>query len=182
MIDEAHSMGTIGPSGRGIAEYWDIDPTSVDIWMGTLSKSFASCGGYIAGSQALIEYLKYTAPGFVYSVGISPPNTASALAALQRLKAEPGRVSRLQERAKLFLALAQANQLDTGLSQDSSIVPVMQATKTPVQQISLVTGIPLEVSVLMPHLLIVPLTPTRMLVRVTRYVLGMVATVSIPVL
>ncbi len=125
MIDEAHSIGTIGQSGRGIGEYWRIDPTAVDIWMGTLSKSLASCGGYIAGSRALIKYLKYTAPGFVYSVGISPPNTASALAALRLLKAEPERVGCLQERAKLFLSQARVHHLNTGPSDDSPIVPVI---------------------------------------------------------
>ncbi len=125
MIDEAHSIGTIGQSGRGIGEYWHIDPMAVDIWMGTLSKAFASCGGYIAGSRALIQYLKYTAPGFVYSVGISPPNTASALAALRLLKAEPERVQRLRERAALFLQLARARHLDTGSSHHSPIVPVI---------------------------------------------------------
>jgi len=68
MVDEAHSMGTIGVTGRGISEYFNADPRDVDLWMGTLSKSFASCGGYIAGSTALVEYLKYTAPGFVFIV------------------------------------------------------------------------------------------------------------------
>ena len=77
--------------------------------MGTLSKSLGSCGGYIAGSQALVEYLKYTAPGFVFSVGISPANAAAALASLRLLEgraasASPG----LHERARLFLTLAQA--------------------------------------------------------------------------
>ncbi len=125
MVDEAHSMGTIGPQGRGISDYFSVDPTQVDIWMGTLSKTFASCGGYIAGSQALVKYLKYTAPGFIYSVGMSPPNTGSALAAVRLLKAEPERVARLQQRANLFLTLTQAHGLDTGLSQNSPIIPII---------------------------------------------------------
>ena len=58
-----------GCEGRGIGEYFHVDPNDVDLWMGTLSKSFGSCGGYIAGCKAVVEYLKYTAPGFVYSVG-----------------------------------------------------------------------------------------------------------------
>ena len=69
MVDEAHSIGVLGPHGRGIGEHFDVDPADVDIWMGTLSKAFGSCGGYIAGCKALVEYLKYTAPGFVFSVG-----------------------------------------------------------------------------------------------------------------
>src|SRR5688572_18156260 len=86
MVDEAHSAGTIGATGHGLAEYCGVDPAGVDIWMGTLSKSFASCGGYIAGCRALTLNLRYTAPGGVlYSVGMSPANAAAALAALRKL-------------------------------------------------------------------------------------------------
>ena len=100
MVDEAHSIGVLGRAGRGIGEYFHVDPNDVDLWMGTLSKSFGSCGGYIAGCKAVVEYLKYTAPGFVYSVGISPPNAAAALASLRLLEAEPERVARLHERCR----------------------------------------------------------------------------------
>jgi 7-keto-8-aminopelargonate synthetase-like enzyme len=93
--------------------------------MGTLSKSLASCGGYIAGSAALVEYLKYTSPGFVYSVGIPPSNAAAALAALRKLEAEPERVTQLQERAALFLRLCRDAGLDTGASAGTPIVPVI---------------------------------------------------------
>jgi 8-amino-7-oxononanoate synthase len=125
MVDEAHSAGVLGKRGRGIGEYFGIDPADVDLWMGTLSKSFASCGGYIAGCKALVEYLKYTAPGFVYSVGMSPPAAAAALAAIRLLKTEPERVARLHERSKLFLELCQDRGLDTGMSHDTPIVPVI---------------------------------------------------------
>ena len=125
MIDEAHSIGVLGDHGRGIGEHFGIDPTGVDLWMGTLSKSFASCGGYIAGSHALVEYLKCTSPGYIYSIGMSPPNTASALAALQVLKAEPERVTQLHQRSHFFLQLAHENGLDTGMSQGSAVIPII---------------------------------------------------------
>ena len=125
MVDEAHSIGTIGKTGRGISEYYNLDPNDIDLWMGTLSKSFASCGGYIAGSSALVEYLKYTAPGFVFSVGMSPPNAAATLAAVRVLKAEPARATTLQTRAKLLLDLDQKQGLDTGISQDSPVIPII---------------------------------------------------------
>ncbi len=125
MVDEAHSIGTIGKTGRGISEYYDINPNDIDLWMGTLSKSFASCGGYIAGSSALVEYLKYTAPGFVFSVGMSPPNAAASLAAVRVLKIEPQRAITLQARAKLFLKLAKEQGLNTGMSQDSPVIPII---------------------------------------------------------
>jgi 7-keto-8-aminopelargonate synthetase-like enzyme len=125
MVDEAHSIGVLGDLGRGIGEYFNIDTKSVDLWMGTLSKSFASCGGYIAGSQALVEYLKYTAPGFVYSVGISPANAASALAAIRQLQANPQRVARLHQLSQLFLEAARQHGLDTGTSQNSPVIPII---------------------------------------------------------
>ncbi|GAB4282690.1 MAG: aminotransferase class I/II-fold pyridoxal phosphate-dependent enzyme [Oscillatoriaceae cyanobacterium] len=125
MVDEAHSAGVLGKTGRGICEHFAANPADVDLWMGTLSKSFASCGGYIAGSTAVVEYLKYTSPGFVYSVGISPPNAAASLASLQVLQAEPERVTRLHQRAKLFLELAQARGLNTGMSRDSAVIPII---------------------------------------------------------
>jgi len=125
MVDEAHSIGAIGKTGRGISEYYDINPNDIDLWMGTLSKSFASCGGYIAGSSALVEYLKYTAPGFVFSVGMSPPNAAATLAAVRLLKSEPERAITLQARAKLFLELAKEQGLNTGMSQNSPVIPII---------------------------------------------------------
>jgi 7-keto-8-aminopelargonate synthetase-like enzyme len=93
--------------------------------MGTLSKSLASCGGYIAGSRALIEYLKYTSPGFVYSVGIPPSNAAAALAALRKLDAEPQRVATLRERSAYFLARCREEGLDTGDAFGTPIVPII---------------------------------------------------------
>lgn len=125
MVDEAHSIGTMGPTGRGIGEHFGINPHDVDVWMGTLSKSFGSCGGYIAGSQALVELLKYTAPGFVFSVGLSPTNCAAALASLRTLKANPQRVTRLHELSNLFLKEAKARGLKTGDSAGTPVIPVI---------------------------------------------------------
>lgn len=125
MVDEAHSLGVLGRSGRGIAESAGVSPRDVDILMGTLSKTLASCGGYVAGSHALVDYLKYTAPGFVYSVGITPPNAAAALAALRLLDAEPHRVSQLQANAARFAAYARDAGLDIGRSEGTGVVPVI---------------------------------------------------------
>jgi 7-keto-8-aminopelargonate synthetase-like enzyme len=126
MVDEAHSAGTIGATGRGIAEYCGVDPSGVDIWMGTLSKAFASCGGYIAGSRALTLNLRYTAPGGVlYSVGMSPANAAAALAAVRKIDRVTDRVRRLGHNSRMFLTLAKAAGLDTGPSGDSPVVPVI---------------------------------------------------------
>jgi 8-amino-7-oxononanoate synthase len=125
MVDEAHSIGVLGKTGRGIGEHFGVDRKDVDIWMCTLSKTFASCGGYISGSRELIEYLKYTCPNFVFSVGISPPNCAAALAAIKLLDKEPQRVEVLHKNCELFLKLAKSKKLDTGMSRDSAVIPVI---------------------------------------------------------
>jgi 8-amino-7-oxononanoate synthase len=126
MVDEAHSVGVLGKRGKGIGEHFGINPADVELWMGTLSKSFASCGGYIAGSAALIEYLKYTVPGFVYSVGMPPSNVAAALTAIRLLRKEPQRVARLHELSGFFLMLAREKGLNTGACNgDSPVIPVI---------------------------------------------------------
>jgi myxalamid-type polyketide synthase MxaB len=125
MVDEAHSIGTMGATGRGIVEHFGLAASDVDLLMGTLSKSFGSCGGYIAGTSAVVQYLKYTAPGFVYSVGISPSNAAAALAAIRRLRQHPELVHQCRQNAQLFCRLAKERQLDTGHSNDTPIVPVI---------------------------------------------------------
>ena len=125
MVDEAHSFGTMGDHGRGMAEHFGIDANDVDLWMGTLSKSAASCGGYIAGSKALVELLRYTAPGFVFSVGMPPAQVAAALAAIDTLESEPERVERLRQRSDLFLRLCRDADLDTGDSCGTPVIPVI---------------------------------------------------------
>ncbi|WP_283433082.1 aminotransferase class I/II-fold pyridoxal phosphate-dependent enzyme [Neorhodopirellula lusitana] len=125
MVDEAHSFGTMGETGRGMSEFQGFNARDVDIWMGTLSKSASSCGGFIAGSQALIELLRYTAPGFVFSVGMPPAQVAAAMASLNVLAREPERVTRLHENSQLFLKLCQEAGLDTGDSGGTPVVPVI---------------------------------------------------------
>lgn len=125
MVDEAHSLGVIGGSGRGLAEHHGVDPRDVDLWMGTLSKALASCGGYIAGDRALVEYLKHTMPGFVFAAGMTPANAGAALAALGLLRREPQRVERLQANARRFVELAHRAGLNTGASEGTAIVPVI---------------------------------------------------------
>lgn len=136
MVDEAHSLGVLGQTGKGSHEHYGIAGTDVDIWMGTLSKTLAGCGGYIAGSRALVELLKYAAPGFVYSVGISPPLAAASLAALRLMQKEPERVGRLQQNAQRFLQLAREAGLDTGRSQGYAIIPIILGGSIKVTKLS----------------------------------------------
>ncbi len=125
MVDEAHSIGVLGPTGRGIAEEQNIDPADVDIWMGTLSKALCAAGGYIAGSSALIQVLKYNTPGFVFSVGIPPPVATAALAAIRLMLAEPERTARLRTNGSFFLEQARARGHDTGVSIGAAVIPII---------------------------------------------------------
>ncbi len=125
MVDEAHTLGVVGATGRGIHEHYGIQGNAVDIWMGTFSKTLAGCGGYIAGQAALIEHLKYAAPGFVYSVGLAPPLAAASLAALRIMLQEPERVARLRERGQRFLELMQSSGIDTGFAQGFAVIPAI---------------------------------------------------------
>jgi 8-amino-7-oxononanoate synthase len=122
MVDEAHSLGVMGKNGLGIREHFDVDGKDVDIWMGTLSKSLAGCGGFIAGESALVEHLKFLAPGFLYSVGMPPQVAAPALAALEIMRQEPQRVDRLQKLSQYFLAKARQADINTGHSQGIAII------------------------------------------------------------
>ncbi|MEY4767551.1 MAG: polyketide synthase [Pseudomonadota bacterium] len=125
MVDEAHSLGVLGDRGQGLAAHCGVNPKDIDICMGTLSKTLAAAGGYIAGESALIELLRSYAPGFLYSVGISPPVAAAALAALTLLQQHPERVAQLHENGNLFLQTARSHGINTGLSQGYSVIPVI---------------------------------------------------------
>jgi 8-amino-7-oxononanoate synthase len=136
MVDEAHALGVLGKRGYGTAEHFGIDPRAVDIWMGTLSKTLAGCGGYIAGCHELIEYLKLTAGAFVYSVAMPPVIAASALKALEILHREPERVAQLQHNGVTFRSLAQSCGLDTGSGNGTAICPVIVADSLPAVMLS----------------------------------------------
>ncbi|MBF6298955.1 aminotransferase class I/II-fold pyridoxal phosphate-dependent enzyme [Nocardia amamiensis] len=123
MIDEAHSVGVLGEGGGGIGEYFGVDRDDVELWSGTMSKALAGCGGYVAGSAELIRFLKYTTPGFVYSVGMTPMNAAASAAAIRQLRADHEPLERLRRNARLFLRLAREAGIDTGDSHDTPIIP-----------------------------------------------------------
>ncbi len=125
MVDDAHGLGVVGRTGRGLAEQAGIDPTEVDIWMGTLSKTLSGAGGYVAGSSALVDYVKTAVGAFVFSVGLSPPVAAAALAALKIMLREPERVERLHRNGQRFLQAARRHGLDTGTSAGLAITPVI---------------------------------------------------------
>ncbi len=134
LVDEAHSLGILGATGRGAREHFNIDPNDVDMWMSTLSKSLCGCGGFIAGNKKLIENLKYGSPGFVFSVGMSPILAVACKTALDIIQREPERVHKLQHISKYFLDYAKSLNLDTGVAQGYANVPIIVGN-------SMVTGV-----------------------------------------
>ena len=125
LVDEAHSIGVLGERGAGLCEYCGVDPDKVDLIIGTLSKSFASCGGFVAGKRGLIDWMKFTLPGFVYSVGLSPVITAAAAKALELTQTESWRVAKLAHNAEFLRDTAQAAGLDTGPAIGRAVVPIL---------------------------------------------------------
>ncbi|WP_454197665.1 type I polyketide synthase [Nocardia sp. Marseille-Q1738] len=136
MIDEAHSVGVLGEGGGGIGEYFGVDRDDVELWSGTMSKALAGCGGYVAGSAELIRFLKYTTPGFVYSVGMTPMNAAASAAAIRQLRADREPLERLRRNARLFLHLAREAGIDTGDSHDTPVIPCIVGDSLKTLQLS----------------------------------------------
>ena len=87
-VDEAHSIGALGPNGRGVCDLWGVDPREVDVLMGTFTKSFGAAGGYLAGSRQLVEHLKREGPGYLYSEPIMPPICQQVLTSMRIIMGE----------------------------------------------------------------------------------------------
>jgi len=99
MIDEAHSLGVMGKTGRGSFEHFGVDPKQGRHLDGHAQQDAGSCGGYICGSHDLVEILKYQAPGFVYSLACRPRRLQPRLPRIRILKSDPARVAALQAMA-----------------------------------------------------------------------------------
>lgn len=123
LIDDAHSVGVIGKGGRGTASEFNLE-SEIDMTMGTFSKTFASLGGFVAGSERVINYIKHHSPALIFSASPTPASVAAALAALNILEAEPERVTQLirnANRARTLLREAGFHVLDGR----TAIVPVI---------------------------------------------------------
>ena len=125
MVDEAHSLGVLGKTGRGISEHWNVKPNDIDFCFLTLSKTLASCGGVVLSRDEIVDYLRYTSPGFVFSVGMTPANASAAIAALEILRDEPARVSELKQKSTFFWKKCRQAKLNVGESKGFAVVPVI---------------------------------------------------------
>ena len=130
MVDEAHSSCVIGENGGGVDEHFHLAPDDVDIKMGTLSKGLGTCGGYLAGKKALIEYLRYNVPGFVFSVGLSPVLAAATLEGIHILQEDNSLVQSLQRNIRDFMEIAQSYGFDTCLAGETAVAPILVGADT----------------------------------------------------
>jgi glycine C-acetyltransferase len=126
MIDEAHSVGVLGKSGRGIEEHFDM-PGTIDIKMGTLSKTIPSVGGYVAGKKDLIKYLRHASRAYIFSAALPPAQAAAAKAAFEVILEEPWRVEKLNQNSRQFISGLKERGFDTLYTQ-TAIVPVICGT------------------------------------------------------
>ena len=124
MVDEAHSLGVLGATGRGIEEHFHMPPESVDIKMGTLSKAIPSVGGYVACSARLANFLQHQARGFIYSAAIPAPSAAAAVTALRLIRREPQHVGRLHDNTAYFRGRLSTAGFDYRHSQ-TAVFPIM---------------------------------------------------------
>nr|XP_056707360.1 serine palmitoyltransferase 2 [Euleptes europaea] len=130
-LDEAHSIGALGPSGRGVVDYFGLKPDDVDVMMGTFTKSFGGCGGYIGGKKELIDYLRVHSHSAVYAAPLSPPVVQQVITAMKFIMGEDGttigkqRIQQLSENIKYFRrSLKEMGFIIYG-NEDSPIVPLM---------------------------------------------------------
>ena len=123
MVDDAHGIGVMGPTGRGTAEHFGLED-EVDLVMGTFSKSMASVGGFIAGDAVIIDYIKHRARSMIFSAAPPPASVAAALATVEIMDSEPERRERLWANTRFFAEGLRSAGFDTGESQ-TPVVPVV---------------------------------------------------------
>eukprot|EP00271_Cylindrocystis_brebissonii_P018252 TRINITY_DN5091_c0_g1_i1.p1 TRINITY_DN5091_c0_g1~~TRINITY_DN5091_c0_g1_i1.p1 ORF type:complete len:500 (+),score=76.51 TRINITY_DN5091_c0_g1_i1:646-2145(+) len=130
-LDEAHSIGAIGRTGRGVCELTGVDTADVDIMMGTFTKSFGSCGGYVAGSKELISYLRRTNPADLYATAMSPPAVEQVLSALKVILGDDGsdrgakKLAQLRDNCNWFRSELRKIGCEVLGDEDSPVMPIM---------------------------------------------------------
>ncbi len=124
MVDEAHSLGVLGATGRGVQEHFSLGPDDIDIKMGTLSKTFAGGGGFVAARNEVTTFLRHHARGYIFSGALAASHAAVAIAAVEVLEREPELVRQLQRNVTHYLSGLTALGFDTAKSV-TPIVPIM---------------------------------------------------------
>ncbi|TMK83985.1 MAG: glycine C-acetyltransferase [Actinobacteria bacterium] len=135
MIDDAHASGVLGPGGKGTVAHFGLDPSRVDIQVGTLSKAIGVLGGFIAGPSHLIQWLVNRGRPFLFSTSAPPGVAAACIAALDVIRDEPERIDRLWTNTALFKAGLHDRGFDTGMS-ETPISPVIAGEETKAVELS----------------------------------------------
>jgi len=123
VVDDAHSLGVMGATGRGTMEYYDVTE-GVDLLTGTFSKSFASVGGFVAGPAPIVNYIQHFARSIIFSASLPPSQTAAVIMALKILREEPWRIKKLHEIGEKMRRGFRSLGFDTGLS-TTPIIPII---------------------------------------------------------
>src|SRR5262249_1735012 len=123
LADEAHAFGVLGATGRGATEYFAIDPASIDIRIGTLSKALSAVGGFAAVHPSIAMVLRYGSHASIHSAAMTPADVGAALAAVEILEQEPERVARLQRNAAFFREALVRRGLDT-FGSETAVIPI----------------------------------------------------------
>ncbi|XP_068088578.1 serine palmitoyltransferase 3-like isoform X2 [Hyperolius riggenbachi] len=130
-LDEAHSIGAVGATGRGVVEYFGVNPADVDVMMGTFTKSFGGIGGYIAGNRELVEYLRTHSHSALYAASLSPPVTEQITRVMKCIMGRDGtqigltKVRQLAENTRYFRQRLQELGFITYGNEDSPVVPLL---------------------------------------------------------
>ena len=136
MVDEAHSGGVIGDHAGGCDDYFHLDPHDIDIKYGTMSKALGTCGGYIAADHSIVEYLRYSMNGFVFTAGIAPPLAAACMKAIEIIQRDNTMAEKLHENIRYFVRRCKEEGMNTCLAGESAIVPVMVGTDADAARLS----------------------------------------------
>ncbi len=123
MVDEAHSIGVLGKTGRGIEEHFGLESV-IDLKMGTLSKTVPSVGGYLAGRRDVMQMFRHASRAFIFSAALAPAQAAAAKAAFEVILEEPERVEQLRRNTAQFITGLKAAGFDT-MRTETAIVPVL---------------------------------------------------------
>ncbi|TMG78447.1 MAG: glycine C-acetyltransferase, partial [Betaproteobacteria bacterium] len=139
MVDDAHASGVFGSNGRGTVDHFGLHGR-VDIQVGTLSKAIGALGGYVAGSEALIDFLHHRARPFLFSTSHPPAVAAACLAAIDLLESEPELIARLWDNTRFFKSGLQTLGFNTGVS-ESPITPVIVGDAALAMKLSFQDGV-----------------------------------------
>jgi len=124
MVDDAHASGVLGKRGHGTGEYFGMGPKDIDLVVGTCSKAFASVGGFAAGNEDIIHYLRHVSRSMIFSAALPPASVAAISKAIDIIDEEPQRIKKLWDNSRYLLKRFQAMGLNTGETQ-TPIIPVV---------------------------------------------------------